>query len=348
MKAAVLFGIRDLRVTDVKEEQLGPHDVRLAIAAVGLCGSDIHFFQEARIGAFDLVDPLVVGHEPSGVVVETGAAVTRLKVGDRVAIEPNRPCGACPECLRGDYNVCENIGFMGMPPEPGCLAERAVVHERFAHPIPTTMSLEEAALLEPLSVVLWANTRMGGVRLADRVLVGGAGPVGILAARVARAAGAAEVCVLDVDPERLAIVAGEPRTTAVDVGGGWGAVDDDYDCYFECTNAQSTLSEGLKHLKRRGRAVMVGVPPTSDIAVPTKDMRWRELTLAFSFRYADTWPRAIQLVATNVVGVKDLVTRRFALDDAPRAFEEAAAHRVGIKAIVVVGDADQARASRAT
>lgn len=343
----MLFGARDLRVTDVEEEPLGPHDVRIAIARVGLCGSDVHFFEDGRIGAFDLLEPLVVGHEPSGVVVETGESARRVRAGDRVAIEPNRPCGACPDCWRGDYNVCPNIGFMGMPPVPGCLAERAVVNERFVHPIPATMSLEEGALLEPLSVVLWANTRLGGVHLGDRVLVGGAGPVGVLAARLARAAGATDVCVLDVDPERLATCAAEPRTKAINVTGGWQGVDDDFDCYFECTNAQATLGEGLKHLKRRGRAVMVGVPPASDVVVPSKEMRWRELSLSFSFRYADTWPRAIQLVATGVVPVRDLVTHRFELAHTPKAFEEAAAHRVGIKAMVVVGDAEEVRASDA-
>lgn len=343
MKAAVLFGARDVRVTDVEDAPLGPHDVRVAIARVGLCGSDVHFFEEGRIGAFDLLQPLVIGHEPAGIIVETGEAAHRVKVGDRVAIEPNRPCGVCPDCWRGDYNVCPNIGFMGMPPEPGCLAERAVVNERFVHPIPASMTLEEGALLEPLSVVLWANTRIGGVRLGDRVLIGGAGPVGVLAARLARAAGATEVSVLDVDPERLATCASEPRTRAIDVTRGWQDVDDDFDCYFECTNAQTSLGEGLKHLKRRGRAVVVGVPPASDVSIPSKEMRWRELSLAFSFRYADTWPRAIQLVATGVVAVRDLVTHRFELADTPRAFEEAAAHRVGIKAMVVVGYAADGR-----
>jgi L-iditol 2-dehydrogenase len=335
MKAAALYGARDIRVVDVDEAPLVEDEVRIAVARVGLCGSDTHFYLHGRVGAFDLKGPQVIGHEASGVVIETGPAVRTLRVGDRVAIEPGRPCGACADCMRGTYNLCPDIAFMGMPPVRGCLAERAVVRERLAHRIPDSITVDEGALLEPLSVALWAVTR-GNVSVGERVLIAGAGPIGVLVARVAHAAGASVIVLLDVDPVRLTAQAIGAGMRALDVSKGWGDVPDDFDCYFECTGAPSALGEGLKHLRRRGRAVLVGVPSTPEISIPSIVPRFRELTITTVHRYAHTWPRAIQLVANGFVTVKDLVTHRYQLHDTPRALEESAARRAGLKAMVTV------------
>ncbi len=337
MKAAALFGANDMRLVDIDDGPLGPHDVRIGVARVGLCGSDVHFFAHGRVGAFDLDTPLVIGHEAAGVVVEIGSSARGVRVGDYIAIEPGRPCGSCAECRGGSYNLCPSMAFPGLPPNPGYLAERVVIPERCAHVIPPEMTLEEAALLEPLSVALWAYSR-GPAAFGGRVLIGGAGPIGVLVARVARAAGAAEVTVTDVDPLRLAALSGEPRVTAVDVSNGWDRIDDDFSCYYECTNAQDTLREGLAHLRRRGTAVVVGVPPNPGVSIPSIPMRFRELSVTYSFRYASTWPRAIAAVSRGLVRVADLVTSRYQLDDALGAFEACVRHQVGIKAMVVVGD----------
>jgi L-iditol 2-dehydrogenase len=337
MKAAALYGARDLRLVEVDEQSLAGNEVRVGVARVGLCGSDLHFYVHGRIGAFDLRGPQIIGHEAAGVVVETGIAVRNVRVGDRVAIEPGRPCGACAECRRGTYNLCPDMAFMGMPPLLGCLAERAVVGESMVHRIPDAMTLEEAALLEPLSVALWSITR-GSVSLGERVLIAGAGPIGVLVARVARAAGASAIVLLDVDPSRLARLAAEPRVNGVDVSRGWGGVPDDYDCYFECTGAPAALGEGLKHLRRRGRAILVGVPSTAEIPIPSIVPRFRELTITTVHRYAHTWPRAIELVSSGLVPVQDLVTQRYPLAEAPRALEDSAARRTGLKSMVTVTD----------
>jgi L-iditol 2-dehydrogenase len=340
MRAATLFGARDLRVVETEDAILGPQDVRVAVARVGLCGSDTHFFAHGRVGAFALDGPLVIGHEASGVVVEVGGQVHNVRVGDRVAMEPGRPCGTCPACRDGGYNLCSKIEFPGLPPNPGFLAERAVIPERCAHPIPSDITLEDGALLEPLSVALWANSR-APVPFGGRVLVAGAGPIGLLVARVARAAGAAEVTVADLDSARVAALAGEPLVTAVDVSKGWGGIDDTFDRYFECTGAPEALTEGLRHLRRHGWAVVVGIPPSPEMMIPAAPMRFRELSITYSFRYADTWPTAIDVVARGIVRVDDLVTSRYRLDDVTAAFRACLDHQAGVKAMMLVGSVDE-------
>lgn len=197
------------------------------------------------------------------------------------------------------------------------------------------MTLEEGALLEPLSVALRASDRSHPA-MGDRVLVAGSGPIGVLTARVARAAGASEVLVADVDASRLATVAGASGFATVDVGAGWSEVADDYDVFFECTGATGVLGEGLRRLGAHGRAVVVGVPPDAEMAIPAFPLRFRELSVTYSFRYANTWPRAVAAVASGLVAVRDLVSRRYRLDDAATAFEDAVNHRAGLKAMVEV------------
>lgn len=337
MKAAALFGARDLRLVEVDTPVPAGDQVLVAPARVGICGSDVHFYAHGRVGAFDLRGPQVIGHEAAGIVVGVGPAVADLAIGDRVAIEPGHACGTCRECRGGMYNLCPRIVFMGMPPTNGSLAELTVVPERFAHQIPAAMTLEEGALLEPLSVAIWSCTR-AEVALGERVLVAGAGPIGVLVARVAAAAGAAEIVIVDIDGARLAAIEGAPRTRIVDVSAGWDRVGDDFDCYLECTGATTALADGLAHLRRRGRAVLVGVPAVPEVPIPSVLTRFRELNITTVHRYAHTWPIAITLVSSGLVRVADLVGSHFSLDDVVGAFEAATAKTVGLKAMIVIGD----------
>jgi L-iditol 2-dehydrogenase len=338
MKAAALFGARDLRLIEADEPVLGPGLVRIAVGRVGICGSDIHFWEDGRVGAFSLDGPQILGHEAAGTVVEVGHGVTTLAPGDRVAIEPGLACGHCPECLQGTYNLCPHIAFMGMPPTPGSLSERVVIPARFAHRLPDALSLDAGALLEPLSVALWSCTR-AEIRLGDRVLIAGAGPIGTLVARVALASGAVEVVVVDVDSARLASLPTEPGLRGVSVADGWEPVPDEFDRYLECSGAPKALADGLSHLRRRGWAVLVGVPPTPEIAIPSVLPRFRELTITTVHRYAHSWPTAAALVAGDRVRIDDLVGRHFALDEVGAAFEAAAARSVGLKAMIdIAGD----------
>ena len=198
--AAVLHGTGDLRIEDRPMPVPGPHEVVVEVRSVGVCGSDVHYYEHGRIGDHVVRAPMVLGHESSGVVVDPGTS--GLAAGQRVAIEPGVPCGRCDQCRRGTYNLCPNVVFFATPPVDGSLARYVAVHAAFAHPVPDSLSDDAAALVEPLSVGLWANRR-AGTGIGDRVLVTGAGPIGVLCALTARVAGAGWVGLADVHPARL-------------------------------------------------------------------------------------------------------------------------------------------------
>src|ERR671917_2518182 len=192
MRAAVLREPGDVIIEERPIPQAGPGEVVVRVRAVGVCGSDTHYYEHGRIGRFAVQAPLVLGHEAAGEVTDLGPGVTRLVVGERVSIEPGVPDLTCEQCLAGRYNLCPNMRFFATPPIDGAFAEYVVTHEAFAHPVPDTISDDAAALLEPLSVAVWA-CRKGRVTAGSRVLVTGAGPIGLVAVQVARAFGATEI-----------------------------------------------------------------------------------------------------------------------------------------------------------
>jgi len=215
-RAAMLYGARDLRTTELDVPAPGATDVLVRVAAVGVCGSDMHYYAAGRNGPNVLRQPTVLGHEASGVVVAAGPGA-RVAVGTRVAVEPALGCGRCATCLQGAYNVCPNGTCLGSPPTHGTMTEHLVVPDRAAHPLPDSIDTVVGSMIEPLAVAVWAVQR-AEVGLGHRVLVTGAGPIGLLVAQVARAAGAAEVIVTDVNDHRLAVAAELGATRTVNTG----------------------------------------------------------------------------------------------------------------------------------
>ncbi|MFJ4406153.1 alcohol dehydrogenase catalytic domain-containing protein [Streptomyces sp. NPDC088910] len=340
MRALTLRGAHDAALGETDEEALGADDVRVAVARVGLCGSDTHFYAHGRIGAFRLTGPHVLGHEASGTVLETGDRMTDLAPGDLVAVEPGLWCGRCRECLAGTYNLCARMRFLGMPPHAGLARERVVLPRRAVHAVPAAMTATRAALLEPLSVAVWAVGR-AAVLPGEQVLIAGAGPIGTLVARVALAEKAGRVIVADVDERRLARLAHstpgvETAHVGADPGTAFQDVAADLDCYLECSGAPTALDDGMTRLRPRGRAVLVGVPAAPTITLSSTLIRYRELTLTTVHRYAHTWPRAIELVSSGAVEVDDLVSDHYALEEGPKALADAAAGRVAMKAMISV------------
>lgn len=316
IETVVLHAAGQLRVEQRQARQLAPHQVRIDVMAVGVCGSDTHYFTHGRIGEFVLEAPIVLGHEPAGIVTEVGSAVEGLRVGSRVSIEPGIACGLCANCKAGHYNLCPEMHFMATPPHDGCFATEIVWDTHFCHELPDELDFEQGALCEPLSVGLWACAR-SNVAVGDEVLVSGAGPVGLLAAEVARARGASRVVVSDVAEGRLDLVrshghearlvtpAGEPRLLA-------GDGDAEFSVLLECSGAPGALADGLKSLRRGGRAVMIGIP-TDDPQLPLGALHHRELQVSTIFRYCNTWPTALELLRTGRVDTMGLVTHRFDL-----------------------------------
>jgi L-iditol 2-dehydrogenase len=310
--------------------------VLVRVASVGVCGSDVHYFEHGRIGSFVVESPLVLGHEAAGEVVAVGSSVTRRHVGERVSLEPGVPDFSCPQCLAGRYNLCEGMRFYATPPIDGAFAELVSTHELFAHPVPDTLSDDAAALLEPLSVGLWACQK-GSVSPGSRVLVTGAGPVGLVAVQAALARGAASVTVTDVNPHRLALARDLGATETVDVGSGPVSESGlEVDVLLECSGNQRAAGDAIRTVAPAGTIVLVGMGG-DEMTLPVSRIQERELTLTGTFRYAHTWPAAIALAASGRVQLDRLVTGHYGLDQVEQALTVARADPHAVKPMVRPG-----------
>lgn len=330
--AAVLEEVGRITLQDRPMPRCGPDDVIVKVEAVGLCGSDVHYYRHGRIGSFVLEAPLILGHETAGTVVEVGGSVTGLARGTRVAIEPGVPCGTCDLCRRGRYNVCPDVVFHATPPVDGTLQEYVAVRADFAFPLPDAVSTREGALIEPLAVAVWAS-RKAAIEPGDRVLVTGAGPVGLLAMQVAASRGAS-VTVSDIDRGRLEL-AGELGADAVFTPDDETAEDQgSFDVLLECSGSHSATRAGLHRLAPLGRAVLIGMGPGEDLAVPVSLLQERELQLTGIFRYANCYPTAIDLVASGKVQVSALITSTYPLVGAAAAIESSGVGH-GMKTLIM-------------
>ncbi|WP_238005334.1 NAD(P)-dependent alcohol dehydrogenase [Dactylosporangium sp. AC04546] len=308
-RAAVMNGLFDLSIQDRPMPTAGPHQAVVRIEAVGVCGSDTTYYTHGRIGDYVVDGPIVLGHEVAGQVVEVGPGVTGVAPGDRVAIEPGTPCRDCRECRAGRYHLCPDLEFLATPPYDGALLQYLLIDSRNLYPIPDELSYEEGALLEPLSVGLWACKR-AGLAPGDDVLVTGAGPVGLVSAAAARALGAGTVTVTDVSEFRLGLARSMGFTA--EPGGTHTSVD--FDVLIECSGAPGVLAAGLARLRPAGRAAMVGMPKEA-VSLPLSQLNPNELTIGTVNRYNNTWPLAIELVASGRVDLKPLITHHFTLDE---------------------------------
>jgi L-iditol 2-dehydrogenase len=318
MRAAVLRGPGDVVLEDRPVPSAGPGEVVVRIRSVGVCGSDTHYYDHGRIGSFVVKAPLVLGHEAAGEVADVGPGVTDVAVGQRVSVEPGVPDMSCRQCLAGRYNLCPNMRFFATPPIDGAFAEYVVVHEAFAHPVPDSIGDDAAALLEPLSVGVWACMK-AHVTAGSRVLVTGAGPIGLVAVQTALAFGATEVIVSDVNPARLALATELGATETVDVRATSVAdLDRPPEVLLECSGHPPAIGEAIRALDRAGRAVLVGMGG-DEVPLPLSVVQERELELTGTFRYANTWPTAIALVASGRVDLDRLVTGTYRLDQAEEA-----------------------------
>ena len=332
MRAAVLHAPGEIRIEERERPSPGPREVLVQITAVGVCGSDVHYYEHGRIGPFVVEAPLVLGHESAGRVVELGEGAAKHAVGDRVALEPGVPCGRCRECRAGRYNLCADVQFFATPPVDGAFAEFVAIHEDFAFTLPESLSDEEGALMEPLSVGVWACQK-AGVSAGDRVLVTGAGPIGQLAMQCALAFGATDVIVSDVNERRLALA---ERTGATRVVRGGESLDDlDADALIECSGHPDALTAGIKALRSAGVAVLVGMGPGEEGTLPLSVIQTREIWVTGTFRYANTYPTAIALAASGRVDLKAIISGHFGLDDAEAALRAGREDPDSIKPIVV-------------
>lgn len=324
-------GAVEVQPGDVPEP--GPTQVLIEVAAVGFCGSDVHYYDHGAIGDFVVREPLVLGHEASGVIREVGSGVTDREIGQRVALEPQQTCGRCKQCQAGRYNLCPAVEFFATPPIHGAFAQYVVLEASRAHPVPDSMSDEAAALVEPLSVGVWACQK-ANVQPGDRVLVTGAGPVGLLCADVARARGAAWVGVSDTNDRRLQVAAARGATQTVNaLAGPLIEQIDPVDVILECSGAAPAVQGGFAVAAPAARIVMVGMG-SATMELPVALIQVKELTVTGTFRYANCYPAAIALAASGAVDLDGLVTSKFGLEQVAEALSAAKTDPNTLKPVV--------------
>lgn len=318
MRAAVLVEQGRIEMEQRPVPTPGPGDVLIRVSSVGVCGSDTHYYRHGRVGGFVVEAPLVLGHEAAGTIVGVGASVDPSRVGQRVSIEPQRPDPHSDETQRGLYNLCPHMRFFGTPPVDGALCDFVTIGAEYAHPVPDSMSDDAAALCEPLSVGI-AAIRKAELNGRSRVLIAGAGPIGIVVTQLARAYGATEIVVSDLDKSRRDRAIAFGATTVMDPAAD--RIDElAVDAFIDASGAAAAVAAGTRAVRPAGRVVLVGSGAES-MELPTQLIQNRELVLTGVFRYANTWPTAIALVESGRVDLDAMVTAHFSLEKAAEALD---------------------------
>lgn len=329
--AAVLTEPGKIAVEQRRVPEPGPGQVLIRVASVGVCGSDVHYFEHGRIGDFVVEEPLVLGHEASGTIVGVGLGVAPDRLGERVAIEPQTTCGQCKQCRRGRYNLCRTVRFYATPPIDGAFMNYVVAESTRSYAVPEGLGDDEAALIEPLSVAVWANEK-ADVRPGDTVLITGAGPIGLLCMQVAEARGASRTILMDINPERLKTAKNLGCTQTIDLREERVNEDLEADVLFECTGAQPAVDSALRALAPAARVIFVGM--ADQVTLPLGLIQSREISFTGTFRYANVYPAAIDLAARGKVDLRSLVTSHWGLAEVSDALTASKRSPQALKAMV--------------
>ncbi|GAB7069901.1 NAD(P)-dependent alcohol dehydrogenase [Mycolicibacterium hodleri] len=316
----MMTGVGTLQIEDRPVPTPGPHEVLVEVAAVGVCGSDVHYYRHGRIGDFVVEAPMILGHELSGRISAVGDQVDPTRVGQRVAVEPQHPCRRCKQCMAGRYNLCPYMEFYATPPIDGAFCRYVVIDAEFAHPVPDSMSDEAAALLEPLSVAV-TTMRKAHVAPGTSVLIAGAGPIGVICAQTARAFGASRVVVSDPLESRREAVLRFGATEVLDpMVDDVAALDPQVDAFVDASGAAPAVTSGIKAVGPAGYVVLVGMG-SGDYPLPIGHIQNMEINVTGVFRYTDTWPAAIHLVNSGAVDLDGMVTGRYDLEHVGEALD---------------------------
>ena len=343
MKVAVMLGIGKMGFEERDIPQPKDDEVLVKLEYVGICGSDLHYYESGAIGDYVVKPPFVLGHEPGGTVVEVGKNVTHLKVGDRVALEPGKTCGHCEFCKTGRYNLCPDVVFFATPPVDGVFQEYVAHEAGLCFKLPDNVSTIEGALIEPLAVGFHA-ARQGGAQAGQVAVVTGAGCIGLVSMMALKAMGVSKVYSVDVMDKRLdkalelgadGVINGS-REDAVkkvmELTGGMGC-----DLVIETAGTEITTRQAVQMTKKGATIVLVGYSKTGEIKMPISLALDKELTFKTVFRYRHIYPMAIDAVASGRVNLKGIVTNEFALDDIQEAMDESVNNKADIvKAVVKI------------
>lgn len=337
MRALVLEEKDRIQIRDIKvNETVGPDDVKIKIAAVGICGSDVHYYKHGKIGDFVVREPMILGHEASGIISEVGKNVTHLKAGDRVCMEPGIPNWLSRESMLGMYNIDPSVRFWATPPVHGCLCDTVVHPANLTFKIPDHMTYDEAVMVEPLTLGVHVARKVGVVP-GDTAIVTGAGPIGVIIALAALASGCSQVIITDVVQAKLDLVdkAYGDRITTFNVGDGdlktfvhekypYGA-----DILFEASGSPKAISSAAEYIAPGGKMVLIGMPQAA-VPIDIVALQVKEIILYSIFRYANDYQRAINFIASGQIDVKPLIHAHYDFEQSVEAFDFAASAPPGV------------------
>jgi L-idonate 5-dehydrogenase len=333
MRACVLHAAKDLRLEERPVVPLQADQVRLRFGAGGICGSDLHYYFEGRVGDFAVREPLILGHEVAGEVIETGAEVGRVKVGDRVAINPSLPCWRCRACQAGRTNLCARMTFFGSaavtPHIQGAFQEQVIAHESQCFVVPRSTPFGVAAMAEPVAVCLHAVQRAGPL-LGAHVLITGSGPIGALTCLAARQAGAARVTITDVADPPLAVARQVGADQSINVARDADQIEPykadkgQFDVAFEASGNPQALATCLECTRPGGRIVQLGMLPPGEIGVALTKLTPKEIDLVGTFRFHDAFALAVEALVSGRIDVAPLMTATFEASQRDAAFAAAA------------------------
>lgn len=337
MKAMMLTGIREMEIVEIPEPHLiNPNDVKIKMKVVGICGSDIHYYTQGKIGSQVVNYPFTVGHEGSGVVVEAGKSVTRVKPGDVIAIEPAMPCWNCDQCLSGRHHTCRKLRFLGCPGQAeGCLMEYIVMPEESCFPLYDNLNADNGSISEPLAIGVYAVRKTGNI-MGHHIGILGFGPIGMSVLLAAKAKGAGSVFVSDKIDERLDIAIAEGVT------GSYNPLKTDpvkeildnmplgLDVVYECCGQQDAINQAVKLLKPGGRLIVVGIPEFDNWALAVDDTRRKEITVQFIRRQVDCVGEALSMMSSKMIKTERMVTHRFPFMKTKEAFDLVASYKDGV------------------
>lgn len=341
MKVAVMLGIGKMGWETRPIPEPKDDEVLVKLEYVGICGSDIHYYESGRIGDFIVKPPFVLGHEPGGTVIEVGKNVHHLKVGDRVALEPGKTCGHCEQCRTGKYNLCNDVQFFATPPVDGVFQEYVAHEADLCFKLPDNVSTMEGALIEPLAVGFHAANQ-GGAHIGQRVVIFGSGCIGLMAMMACKAEGVNNVYVVDIMPKRLAKAKELGATEVInskeedlfarldELTGGKGV-----DLCIETSGNEICTNQAIKACKKGATIVLVGYPASGEEKIYINPILDKELTIKSVFRYRHIYPMAIEAVANGKVDVKDVVTNIFEFDDIQNAMDLSVSDKANIVKSVV-------------
>lgn len=343
MKTAIMTDIMTTDIVDTDIPEIKEDEVLIKIEYVGVCGSDLHFYEEGHIGDVKVSYPFVLGHEAAGSIVKTGSAVENLKIGDRVALEPGKTCGKCEFCRKGKYNLCPNVEFFATPPYDGVFSEYAAHPAELCFKLPETVSTLEGALIEPLAVGFHA-VNQGEAHIGQTAVVMGAGCIGLVSLLALKAVGITKVIVVDVLERRLqkamelgafAVVNGKDKNVVEEIMNMTGHAG--CDLVIETAGTEVTTTQAIQMAKKGSNIVLVGYSSTGRMTLPTSLALDKELCFKTVFRYRHIYPSAIEAVADGRVNIKEIVTHQFKMKDIQKGLDECVNHKAEVvKAVIKI------------